>query len=201
DRSSRPRLSQKDEDEYRAAGRCFECGETGHMSRNCPRRRTASSSTGKPPGLTVYGLRPDLEETEQLRVSSLGEVTALTVSALELWNTISSEGEDTNSIHLPSQSSLPSLRTMSDSSDGVASMYAPEEDVPPINVAHSDTASDEPPPLQAISDSVSDEGSREDDFVDYFSTMSEDEDQGPEPLPEPLRHRPDHVILTAPAYF
>ncbi|KAG5649290.1 hypothetical protein H0H81_004805, partial [Sphagnurus paluster] len=31
--------------------------------------------------------------------------------------------------------------------------------------------------------------------------MSEDEDQGPEPLPKLLRHRPDHVILTAPAYF
>ena len=31
-----PQLSEKELAEYRAAGRCFNCGKEGHMSRNCP---------------------------------------------------------------------------------------------------------------------------------------------------------------------
>lgn len=39
-----PRLSKEKANEYCAAGKCFICGEVGHISRDCPKRNTARPS-------------------------------------------------------------------------------------------------------------------------------------------------------------
>ncbi|KAJ3772529.1 hypothetical protein FB446DRAFT_845511 [Lentinula raphanica] len=36
----KPRLLETQKNDYRAAGKCFECGEIGHRSRDCPRRNS-----------------------------------------------------------------------------------------------------------------------------------------------------------------
>ncbi|KAG6825453.1 hypothetical protein H0H93_000685, partial [Arthromyces matolae] len=70
------KLTREQEDEYRASNKCFNCGEPGHMSRNCPRGRTAkASSSGKPPGLRSYSVRVNLDETERLREEALASTT------------------------------------------------------------------------------------------------------------------------------
>ena len=60
-----PQLSDKEKAEYRAAGRCFNCGKEGHMSRNCPDKDTVRSQGNGPPGASSFNVEPvPLTETE-----------------------------------------------------------------------------------------------------------------------------------------
>jgi hypothetical protein len=47
--------------EYRAAGRCFNCGQEGHMSRNCPDNASVKSQGQGPPGASSFNVEPILE--------------------------------------------------------------------------------------------------------------------------------------------
>ncbi|KAF8814450.1 hypothetical protein BYT27DRAFT_7065198, partial [Phlegmacium glaucopus] len=51
-------LSDKEKAELRAAGKCFNCKETGHFSRNCPHRTTITSTGQKPPGVSAFNIEP-----------------------------------------------------------------------------------------------------------------------------------------------
>ena len=43
--------------QLRAEGKCFNCKELGHMSRNCPHKNTVKGSGGnKPPGVPSYSM-------------------------------------------------------------------------------------------------------------------------------------------------
>ncbi|KAG6843403.1 hypothetical protein H0H87_004905 [Tephrocybe sp. NHM501043] len=69
-------LTEEEKVDYMSAGRCFNCGATGHLSRNCPSRsNTRSGSSGKPPGIQSNSIRVNLRETERLREQALGNTT------------------------------------------------------------------------------------------------------------------------------
>ena len=55
-------LSEKEMVELRAAGKCFECKEVGHMSQNCPQKNTMRGGTSRPPGVPNYSIQMDLIE-------------------------------------------------------------------------------------------------------------------------------------------
>ena len=58
-------LSDKEKDEYWAAGRCFNCGKEGHMSRNCPDNASMKSQGQGPPGASTFNVKPiSLTETD-----------------------------------------------------------------------------------------------------------------------------------------
>ena len=57
-----PEMSEKEMAELRAAGKCFNCKETGHMSRNCPQKNSMKGSTSRPPGVPNYSIQMDLIE-------------------------------------------------------------------------------------------------------------------------------------------
>ncbi|KAG5334161.1 hypothetical protein C0989_004255 [Termitomyces sp. Mn162] len=84
--NERKQLTKEEETEYHAQNKCFNCGQLGHMSRNCPSGRSASSSTpGKPPGLKSYSVQVDLREMDRLREEALGQTTAgITVGMVTL---------------------------------------------------------------------------------------------------------------------
>ena len=63
-------LSDKEKTEYRAAGRCFNCGKEGHMSRNCPDNATVKSHGHGPPGASAFNVEPvpEVESDESAEV-------------------------------------------------------------------------------------------------------------------------------------
>ncbi|KAG6912967.1 hypothetical protein DXG01_010730, partial [Tephrocybe rancida] len=83
---AKKQLTAEEQAEYKAAGKCFGCGGTGHFSRNCPHGKSAKSSErGKPPGVQSNSIRMDLRETDRLREEALGNTTqSLSVGMMTL---------------------------------------------------------------------------------------------------------------------
>ncbi|KAJ3790073.1 hypothetical protein GGU10DRAFT_398330 [Lentinula aff. detonsa] len=132
--SREERLSQKEARELRAAGKCFTCKETGHISRDCPRTNSVKSDKKyTPPGLATNNIEWDLlNDVEQLREEAerTMDVKRLTVGMLN-WEYQSGPGhaypfrDSTNHYTLQEEDSLstsgtdnsmPGLQSISDSS-------------------------------------------------------------------------------------
>ncbi|KAJ3973043.1 hypothetical protein EV361DRAFT_867239 [Lentinula raphanica] len=61
--SPRRILSDKEKNEYRAAGKCFECGEMTHKARDCPKKTGVKGDPKRPnypPGLTTHNMEFEL---------------------------------------------------------------------------------------------------------------------------------------------
>ena len=75
-----PGLSEKEMAELRAAGKCFDCKEIGHLSRNCPHKNNMKGSTSRPPGIPNYSIQMDLvddqdDDQEALESMPVGMIT------------------------------------------------------------------------------------------------------------------------------
>ncbi|KAF8164539.1 hypothetical protein BJ912DRAFT_1068213 [Pholiota molesta] len=85
--TSKPKLSDKDKADYLAAGKCFSCGEHGHMSRNCPTNSTVHSSSSKPPGLSNHNIEivtdEEPENSEEELSDEVIHVQSLTVNSIQ----------------------------------------------------------------------------------------------------------------------
>jgi hypothetical protein len=55
-------LSEKEMVELQAAGKCFQCKETGHVAWNCPQLNTVKASGSKPPGIPSYSVQMEVLE-------------------------------------------------------------------------------------------------------------------------------------------
>ena len=79
-----PKLSKEEEAELRAAGKCFNCKEVGHISRNCPHLNSVKGNGGtKPPGIPSYNMEMTLIEDN----SDPGEVLeSMPVGVIEVKN-------------------------------------------------------------------------------------------------------------------
>ena len=64
------RLTEKSKAEYRAARKCFNCGEIGHLSRNFPRRNLLPGGSKKPPGVPSYSMEMTLVEDVSVMTSN-----------------------------------------------------------------------------------------------------------------------------------
>ncbi|KAF9036396.1 hypothetical protein BJ165DRAFT_1409143 [Panaeolus papilionaceus] len=74
----RKELSQEEHDELRVANKCFNCRDTGHQARHCPKKNNLpapeqGSSSG--PCIRNYNVEIDIEETERLHDLIHGEDT------------------------------------------------------------------------------------------------------------------------------
>ncbi|KAG6867122.1 hypothetical protein C0993_006576 [Termitomyces sp. T159_Od127] len=121
---STPRaVSSEEKQELKDAGKCFICRREGHFSRNCPERSKQTSGSNKPPGLSANSirLRPklDLEQTEQLRIDSLGETTtSLSIGMMDLYRFHRSSEEKITPIEYDSDGdTIPDLQSISDSDE------------------------------------------------------------------------------------
>ncbi|KAG6810504.1 hypothetical protein H0H92_011575 [Tricholoma furcatifolium] len=70
------RLTEEERTRHQNEGRCFNCGEMGHVSNKCPDNDKVRSSGSGPPGVRSNKISFDLAETEELRES--GEPEELT---------------------------------------------------------------------------------------------------------------------------
>ncbi|KAJ2914251.1 hypothetical protein MD484_g6182, partial [Candolleomyces efflorescens] len=73
------KLSKREEQELRAANKCFLCKETGHMKRNCPRANIVrTSGSSRPPGVSNFNVEfvdRDEEEDEVLEYLECGAMS------------------------------------------------------------------------------------------------------------------------------
>ena len=73
-------LTEKEMAQLRAEGKCFNCKETGHLSRNCPRKNNmAGKGNNKPPGLPSYSMEmtildEDLDDGDTLDTMPVGAI-------------------------------------------------------------------------------------------------------------------------------
>lgn len=52
--------------QYRAEGRCFLCGEIGHLSRNCDKKhKMPGDGSGKPPGVPSYSMEMSVIKNDE----------------------------------------------------------------------------------------------------------------------------------------
>ncbi len=142
--------------------RCFNCGEPGHMARNCPRaRQVRSNNRDAPPGVATYNMEVILEDTEALR--GLAESTA-----------------STGEVHLNSiefdYSVLPSLRPAWEliARDFIGPFTSSQAPVSMGDRSEHDSeeAWDDMPALQSVSDTLSDLSECDEDIMSGVHTMS-----------------------------
>ncbi|KAI5078176.1 hypothetical protein GOP47_0008000 [Adiantum capillus-veneris] len=59
-------LTRAEIDQYKAAGKCFSCGESGHLKANCPQNKTQKTSTA--PSLnSILDVQANTQENPQVR--------------------------------------------------------------------------------------------------------------------------------------
>ncbi|KAL7284496.1 hypothetical protein ACG7TL_001787 [Trametes sanguinea] len=157
-----PKLSDREKDELRAAGKCFVCRETGHMSRNCPRNnRIRSDNKGKPPGVSAYGVSLMAGDTEALRAvaESSARIEELEFNAVSLLEDLDTQRELTLSDRQPDWACTTAWGHTFDKS-GDRPAYAPS---PPVGcdsgqnsvTYHSNTDSSPEPSICATSEASS----------------------------------------------
>ncbi|KAJ3791845.1 hypothetical protein GGU11DRAFT_823023 [Lentinula aff. detonsa] len=122
------RLSDREKNEYRAAGKCFECGETTHRARDCPKKtivRNTDKKSNGPPGLSTHNIEWEIvqhtDASVDLQEYCLGNVSWYDNVEAELFSGSDEEqlesDDDTLSNSADSNDGpLPDLISMCDSS-------------------------------------------------------------------------------------
>ena len=76
--------------ELLASGKCFGCGESGHLSQNCPTGNVVKFVGNKPPGVPSYSMEMDLleEDSRDVKLLSSMPVGMILFTDAQMSNTI-----------------------------------------------------------------------------------------------------------------
>ncbi|KAJ3725181.1 hypothetical protein C8R42DRAFT_762911 [Lentinula raphanica] len=123
--NQRRELTDKEKDEYRASGCCFQCGVQGHMSRQCPEGKSVplSSSSGGPLGIASNHVGIDTERLRTL-AETTEEITGLGIGMMSIEH---SDHESWDRLSDTTHDSMPSLQALSESEE---SEYEINNDLP-----------------------------------------------------------------------
>ena len=58
------RLTERQRTEHAVSGKCFGCGETGHLYRNCPKLNSVKGSRDRPPGRSNFNIEVDVDDID-----------------------------------------------------------------------------------------------------------------------------------------
>ncbi|KAJ3987168.1 hypothetical protein F5890DRAFT_1472385 [Lentinula detonsa] len=126
---ARKLLSEKEKSEYRAAGKCFECGDISHKARDCPKKTGVKGNAKRPhdpPGLSTYNLEFELGNSSEPDC-----VHELTVGKLDWYTDV----EDTFHSIDNSENDVESEGTLTTDDD-------PDEGLPPLIECSDESDSD-----------------------------------------------------------
>ncbi|KAJ3819189.1 hypothetical protein F5880DRAFT_1510351 [Lentinula raphanica] len=146
--ASRKMLSDQAKAEYRAAGKCFECGETTHKARDCPKKTGVKGDPKKPnnpPGLSTHNLEfalPEAKKTVSAFEFTVNKIDWFT----DVENTYFSDESSGSSSDFSSDEELPELYMCSSESE---SEY--DEDIDSENDVSYSEFDEEPPVRQSWS--------------------------------------------------
>ena len=75
----RKATTKKDKEEYRKAGRCFECGKQGHLTQTCPSKKPQQNQNAR-----TVTIKDDVSNDMSINSSGNSSFTPATLAALAM---------------------------------------------------------------------------------------------------------------------
>ncbi len=76
--AARKAITEADKEKYRKEGHCFKCDKQGHITRNCPTKKTCAHTTRTPNASETTSVTSEALTEETLTASIASQISKLT---------------------------------------------------------------------------------------------------------------------------
>ncbi|KAG6876668.1 hypothetical protein C0993_001356 [Termitomyces sp. T159_Od127] len=200
-RGGHKKLSQEDEDEYRAGNKCFVCGRMGHFARNCYQNKTVRSDNSQPPGIQSSSVRLDLQEIDRQIEEARGDTTqGLSIGMIGMEASADSESDPE---YLSGEETVWDIISLDFVDEEEGEELVTYDDLPALQpISDSDESKcDSLPDLQSVSDSEESNASISCEEEQPNETPESETEEAEDEVSEDQSEQEDSIITSPPEEF